>query len=132
MEYSEGAERPTGATLTQQLVRPAVERLAGCCVLVLLVVLDWPEVSQSSHEAPEVHLVLSGRHKTVNKNHRAGHQTVRRRSRRNPISLRGLFKRSNTGKRPLFKLHPSAIKTTLKNAQKCQTNTWNEQTGRQS
>lgn len=46
------------ATLTQQLVRPAVERLAGRGVLVLLVVLDGPEVSQGSHEAPEVHLVL--------------------------------------------------------------------------
>lgn len=45
-------------SLTQQLVGPAVERLAGG-VLVLFVVLNRPEVSQGSHEAPEVHLVLS-------------------------------------------------------------------------
>lgn len=46
-------------TLTEQLVCPAVERLAGWGVLVLLIVLDRSEVSQSPHEAPEVHLVLS-------------------------------------------------------------------------
>lgn len=55
-----------GLALTEQLVRPAVERLAGRGVLVLLVVLDWPEVSQSSHEPSEVHLVLSANMKTVN------------------------------------------------------------------
>lgn len=47
-----------GPSLTQQLVGPAVERLAGGGVLVLLVVLDGPEVGQGPHEAPEVHLVL--------------------------------------------------------------------------
>lgn len=51
--------KDAGPPLTQQLVCPAVERLAGGGVLVLLVVLDRPEVSQGPHEAPEVHLVLS-------------------------------------------------------------------------
>lgn len=46
-------------SLTQQFVCPAVERLAGGGVLVLLIVLNRPEVSQGPHEAPEVHLVLS-------------------------------------------------------------------------
>lgn len=45
--------------LTEQLVCPAVEWLTGSCVLVLFIVLDWPEVSQGPHEAPEVYLVLS-------------------------------------------------------------------------
>lgn len=45
--------------LTEQLVCPAVERLAGCSILVLLVVLNGSEVSQGPHEAPEVYLVLS-------------------------------------------------------------------------
>lgn len=47
------------ASLTQQLVGPAVEGFAGSGVPVLLVVLDWSEVSQSPHEAPEVDLVFS-------------------------------------------------------------------------
>lgn len=51
--------KETGFTLTQQLVCPAVERLASGSILVLLVVLNRPEVSQGPHEAPEVHLVLT-------------------------------------------------------------------------
>lgn len=51
--------KETGFTLTQQLVCPAVERLADGSILVLLVVLNRPEVSQGPHEAPEVHLVLT-------------------------------------------------------------------------
>lgn len=47
-----------GPSLTQQFVCPAVERL-NSGVLVLLVVLNRPEVSQGPHEAPEVDLVLS-------------------------------------------------------------------------
>jgi len=47
--------------LTEQLVGSAVERLADRRVLVLLVVLDGPEVGQRAHEAPEVHLVLAGK-----------------------------------------------------------------------
>lgn len=58
----------SSSTLTQQLVGPAVERLAGCSVLVLLVVLDGPEVSQSTHEAPEVDLVLSEKQKRRGEN----------------------------------------------------------------
>lgn len=53
-----GNVEDAGLSLTQQLVCPAVERLTGG-VLVLLVVLNGPEVSQGPHEAPEVHLVLS-------------------------------------------------------------------------
>lgn len=48
-----------GPSLTQQFVCPAVERLAGGGVLVLLVVLNGPEVSQGPHEPSEVHLVFS-------------------------------------------------------------------------
>lgn len=51
--------KDAGPTLTKQLVCPAVERLTGDGVLVLLVVLNRPEVSQGPHEAPEVHLILS-------------------------------------------------------------------------
>lgn len=47
------------STLTEQLVSPAVEWLAGSGILVLLIVLNWSEVSQCPHEAPEVYLVLS-------------------------------------------------------------------------
>lgn len=51
--------KETDFPLTQQLVCPAVERLASGSILVLLVVLNRPEVSQRPHEAPEVHLVLT-------------------------------------------------------------------------
>lgn len=51
--------KETGFPLTQQLVYPAVERLGGGSILVLLIVLNRPEVSQGPHEAPEVHLVLT-------------------------------------------------------------------------
>lgn len=47
------------STLTEQLVCPAVEWLRRWGVLVLLIVFDWSEMSQGSHETPEVHLVLS-------------------------------------------------------------------------
>lgn len=52
-------------TLTEQLVCPAVERLAGSGILALFIVLDGSEVSQSPHKAPEVYLVLS-RNQTQN------------------------------------------------------------------
>lgn len=45
--------------LTEQLVCPAVEWLAGGGVPALLIVLNWSEVSQGPHETPEVYLVLS-------------------------------------------------------------------------
>lgn len=53
--------KETGFPLTQQLVCSAVERLASSSILVLLVVLNRPEVSQGPHEAPEIHLVLTTR-----------------------------------------------------------------------
>lgn len=68
--------KEAGSALTQQLVRPAVERLAGDGVLVLLVVLDRPEVGQRPHEAPEVHLILP-EIKTASFEHASNTETTR-------------------------------------------------------
>ncbi len=56
--------RGVWAALTEEFVGPAVERLARTQVFVFLVILHRTKVSQSPHEAPKVHLILTEIHET--------------------------------------------------------------------